>query len=70
MLVAERLALRERNTGHEELESNRLELAGRQRQLSYALIEASSAGPAVPVGTVSKPYPTPTNSWDDAEEWE
>jgi len=39
MLVAERLALRERNAGHDELESNRLELAGRQRQLSYARIE-------------------------------
>jgi hypothetical protein len=39
VLVAERLALRERNAGHDELESHRLELAGRQQQLSYAHIE-------------------------------
>ncbi len=39
LLVALRQALREHNAGREELESNRLEVARRQRELSKALIE-------------------------------
>jgi hypothetical protein len=38
MLVAQRQALREGEADRAELESNRLELASRQRELSYALI--------------------------------
>jgi|1185.fasta_scaffold567348_2 hypothetical protein len=39
MLVTERQALREHGAGPDELESNRLKLAGRQRQFSHALID-------------------------------
>ena len=39
LLVAERQALHERDASRDELESNRLELVGRQQQLAHALIE-------------------------------
>ena len=39
ILVAERQALREHGAGPDELQSNRLKLAGQQRQLSHALID-------------------------------
>jgi hypothetical protein len=39
ILVAQRQSLRYRNAGRDELESNRLELALLQRQLSHAFID-------------------------------
>jgi hypothetical protein len=39
MLVAERQMLHEHDASRDELESNRLELVGRQQQLSHALID-------------------------------
>jgi hypothetical protein len=39
MLVSERQALHEHDASRNELESNRLELAVRQQQLSHALID-------------------------------
>jgi hypothetical protein len=45
VLVTERQAMRDRGAGRDELEWNRLALAGRQRQLSRALIEEYGRAP-------------------------
>jgi hypothetical protein len=39
ILIAERQALHDRDASRDELESNRLELAHRQQQISRALID-------------------------------
>jgi hypothetical protein len=46
MLLAERQMLHARDAGRDELESNRLELVGRQQQLSHALIDRYFRGTA------------------------
>jgi hypothetical protein len=60
MLVAERQALHD----HDEVESNRLELAGRQQQLSHALVdrylrhaEPNAALASKPSDAVGDPLP-------------
>ncbi|HET9324827.1 MAG TPA: hypothetical protein VFO03_13195 [Gaiellaceae bacterium] len=45
VLVAQRQALHERRAGRDELESNRLQLVGRQQDLSRALIDRYRPAP-------------------------
>jgi len=53
-LVLARQRMRVRGAGHDDLESNRLELARRQRQLSCALIERALPGSG-PCGAQHEP---------------
>jgi len=54
MLVAARQDMRARGASRDELESNRLELVSRQRQLSYELIERALPGSG-PCGAQHEP---------------